>query len=66
MPFAIGGEEHGVVGVLLEGLGGRQRIAVLGLESRHDIGVFEEVLAIEVYLDEGFHRHAEEIAIGRS
>jgi hypothetical protein len=60
------GEELGDVAVLLVRGRGRQRVAVLGLERLLGLGVVEQVLAVEVDLDEGLHRHAEEVvALGR-
>ena len=62
--LAVGGEELGDVAVLLVRRRRRERVAVLLLERRLDLGVAEQIGAVEVDLDERLHRHAEDIPVG--
>ena len=62
--LAPGGEELGDLGVFLVGRRRREVAAGLLLERGLDLRVVEEVGPVEVDLDEGFHRHAEEVAVG--
>ncbi len=61
--LAVFGKELGVVAPLGERRRGREIVAHLFLEFRLDRGILEQVLAIEIDLDEGFHRNAEHVAI---
>src|SRR5919106_1012721 len=60
--LAPGGEELGDVAVLLEGRRRREVVAVLLLERGLRVRVLEQVLAVQVDLDEGLHRHAVDVA----
>ena len=62
--LAVLGEELGDRRVVLVRRGRRQVLAGLGLEGGLDLGIVEQIGAVEVDLDEGFHRHAEEVAVG--
>ena len=58
------GEEFGNVPVLFKGSGRGQIVAVCFLEGCLDGGITKEISAVEVDLDEGFHRDAKDIAVG--
>jgi hypothetical protein len=44
--------------------GGRKVLAGLGLVGLHDFRILKQVLAVEVQLQESFHRDAVEVALG--
>ena len=56
-------EELGDLAIFLVRLRRGEVATVLRLEGLLDLGIVEQILPIEVDLDEGLHRHAEDVVV---